>query len=230
LIEHCYSAQSITPGVTTTEDLEWLYWQRSLDLGLELAFKPFFRLLRRESNKPKYPEGDKTIRPGDLVHCDVGIKYLRLNTDNQELAYILEDGETSPPAGLVRLLEQGSRLQEIFMAAFEAELSGNQILANILERARMAGIPNPRIYSHSLGLLLHEPGPLIGLPWEQEDIPGRGDVALGYNTCFTMELSVEGTVPEWDDQVVRLSLEQDVKFTRRGCQPIDGVQTRFHII
>ena len=230
LIEHCFSAQSITPGVTTTEDLEWLYWQRSLDMGLELAFKPFFRLIRRESSKHKYPEGDKTIRPGDLIHCDVGIKYLRLNTDNQELAYILQDGETSAPAGLVRLLEQGNRLQEIFMDAFETSLTGNQMLATILGRARTAGIPNPRVYSHSLGLLLHEPGPLIGLPWEQEINPGRGDVALGYNTCFTMELSVEGTITEWDDQTVRLSLEQDVKFTRRGCEPIDGVQTRFHLI
>ena len=230
LIEHCFSPQSITPGVTTTEDLEWLYWQRSLDMGLELAFKPFFRLIRRESVKPYYPEGDKTIRPGDLIHCDVGIKYLRLNTDNQELAYIRQDGETAPPDGFLHLLAQGNRLQEIFLVEFKHGLSGDQLLANILQRARKAGIPNPRVYSHSLGLLLHEPGPLIGLPWEQDKNPGRGDVALDYDTCFTMELSVEGVVPEWDQQSVRLSLEQDVKFTRRGCEPIDGVQTRFHLI
>jgi hypothetical protein len=230
LIAHCFSAQSITPGVTTTDDLEWLYWQRSLDLGLELAFKPFFRLIRRESLKAGYPAGDKTIRRGDLVHCDVGIRYLRLNSDNQELAYILQDGESDAPAGLLSLLEQGNRLQGVFMAEFKAGLTGNQLLANILGRARSSGIPNPRVYSHSLGLLLHEPGPLIGLPWEQESCPGRGDVALDYNTCFTMELAVEDRVPEWDNQTVRLSLEQDVKFTPGGCQPLDGVQTRFHRI
>lgn len=230
LIAQCFSAQSITPGVTTTEDLEWLYWQRSLEMGLELAFKPFFRLIRRESLKPNYPAGDKTVRPGDLVHCDVGIRYLRLDSDNQELAYILPVGESDAPAGMQRLMAQGNRLQQIFMGEFKAGLTGNQMLTRILTRARAEGIPNPRIYSHSLGHLLHEPGPLIGLPWEQESCPGRGDVPLDYDTCFTMELSVEDHVPEWENQSVRLSLEQDVQFTRRGCQPLDGVQTSFHLI
>jgi len=230
LISQCFNAQSTTPGVTTTDDLEWLYWQRSLDMGLELAFKPFFRLIRRDSRKPNYPAGDKTIRPGDLVHCDVGIRYLRLNSDNQELAYILQTGETDAPSRLRSLLAQGNRLQQIYMGEFAAGLTGNQMLANMLGKARLEGIPNPRVYSHSLGLLLHEPGPLIGLPWEQESCPGRGDVALDYNTCFTMELAVEDLVPEWEGQTVRLSLEQDVKFTRQGCQPLDGVQTRFHLI
>ncbi|MCJ7623950.1 MAG: hypothetical protein MUO76_10640, partial [Anaerolineaceae bacterium] len=89
---------------------------------------------------------------------------------------------------------------------------------------------SPRIYSHSLGLFLHEPGPLIGLPWEQGSNPGRGDVRLAYNTCFTMELSIEDIVPEWNNQMVRCPTEQDVQFTEDGCQPIDGIQTDFHII
>jgi hypothetical protein len=230
LIRQYFNRGAITPGVTTTEDLEWAYWQRSLDLGLELAFKPFFRVIRGEAVKGQYPEGDKTIRPGDLVHCDVGIRYLRLNSDHQELAYILQDGETEAPEGLRRLMARGNALQKIFTGEFRQGLSGNELLANILGRARAAGIPNPRVYSHSLGLYLHEPGPLIGLPWEQENIPGRGDVKLDYNSCFTMELSVEDTVPEWEGQRVRLSMEQDVKFTRRGCEALDGVQTRFHIL
>ena len=65
------------------------------------------------------------------------------------------------------------------------------MLKNMLREAHAQKIPNPRIYSHSLGLCLHEPGPLIGLPWEQESNPGRGDVKLEYDTCFTMELSIK---------------------------------------
>ena len=30
------------------------------------------------------------ILPGDLIHCDFGISYLTLNTDCQELAYVLK--------------------------------------------------------------------------------------------------------------------------------------------
>lgn len=230
IIAECFNPQSITPEVTRTEDLEWAYWQRSLNLGLELAFKPFFRLIRSNSAKAIYPVEDKVIRRGDILHCDVGIRYMRLNSDHQELAYVLRDGETNTPEGFTRLMAEGNRLQNVFMNEFKLGLTGNELLVNILSSAHHQGIPNPRVYSHSLGLYLHEPGPLIGLPWEQEKCPGRGDVALGNNSCFTMELAVEDAVPEWDDQKVRLSLEQDVKYTERGCEPLDGVQTSFHLI
>jgi len=230
MIAECFNARSITPGITTTEDLEWAYWQRSLNLGLELSFKPFFRLIRREATKAVHPVEDKIIRCGDFLHCDVGIRYMRINSDHQELAYILPDGETHAPEGFTRLLAEGNRLQKIFMSEFKLDLTGNELLANILSSARQQDVPNPRVYSHSLGLYLHEPGPLIGLPWEQEKNPGRGDVVLRHHACFTMELSVEDAVAEWDGQKVRLGLEQDVKFTERGCEPLDGVQTSFHLI
>jgi len=162
------------------------------------------------------------IRPGDFIRCDVGIKYLRLITDHQEWAYVLKPGETDAPEGAKRLMEAGNRLQD--------GLTGDQLLANILARARAEGLPNPRVYSHSLGHLLHEPGPLIGLPWEQERNEGRGDVKLEHNYAFTMELSVGGPLPEWGGQNLRMALEQDIVYTEDGCRPIDGRQTTFHLV
>ncbi len=230
IIADCYRREAITPGVTTPTDLEWVYWQRCADLGLDIAFKPFFNLVRSDRCKAQFGAEDQGIRPGDLIHCDVGIRYLRLNSDHQEWAYVLQEGETDAPAGLRALLAEGNRLQDVFMAEFRRGLTGNQLLKHILERARRDGVPNPRIYSHSLGLFLHEPGPLIGLPWEQEACIGRGDVVLESGNAFTMELSVAGPVPEWDGQEVRLSIEQDVVYTQAGCRVVDGRQTAFHLI
>jgi len=230
LIAACYSHQAIVPGVTTTRDLEWYYWQRCADLGLEVAFKPYFNLVRSTAMKEWYGEEDCVIRPGDLIHCDVGIRYLRLNSDHQQWAYVRRPGERDAPDSLKALLAEGNRLQDIFMAEFRHGLSGNELLGNILARARREGIPNPRVYSHSLGLFLHEPGPLIGLPWEQERCPGRGDVPLDYNSSFTMELSVAGPVAEWGGQEVRLGLEEDVVFTREGCRVIGDRQSSFYLI
>jgi hypothetical protein len=230
LITNIYSSQTIIPGVTTTEDLEWAYYQLSVDYGLELAFKPFYRIIRSEKMKKSFPTEDKIIRKGDLLHCDVGIRHLRLNCDNQEWAYVLRENEDDVPAGFKDLLEQNIRLQKIFMEEFFVGLTGNELLRNILERANKEGIPNPRVYSHSLGLYLHQPGPLIGLPWEQNKCEGRGDVRLMVNSCFTMELSIEDKVAEWDHQNVRLSTEQDVMFTEQGCELLDGKQTRFYLI
>ena len=230
LIAECYSRNAIIPGITTTDDLVWHYWQRSADLGLSLSFRPFFNLVRADEMKEKYGAEDNVIRVGDLIHCDVGIKYLRLNSDHQEWVYIRRQGEEDAPSGLRKLMTEGNRLQDVYMSEFKKGLTGNEILSNILERAKNEGIPNPKVYSHSLGYFLHEPGPLIGLPWEQKRCEGRGDVKMEYNYAFTMELSVEAPVPEWGDQMVRMSLEQDVIYTSNGCRPMDGRQTKFHLI
>ena len=172
IIADCFSPQAVTPGVTTTADLVWRYWQLCADRGLDIAFKPFFSIVRRERTRAIWGAADMVIRPGDVVHCDVGIRYLRLNSDHQQLAYILGPGESAAPAGLRRLIDEAHRLQDIYLAEFAHGLSGNELLQRILARARAAGVPNPRVYSHSLGLFLHEPGPLIGLPWQQEFLSG----------------------------------------------------------
>jgi len=136
IIEQCYSHNAIVAGITTTEDLEWYYWQICADLGLDLAFNPFFNVVSSDEMIKRYGEKDNTIRPGDLIHCDVGIKYLRLNTDHQEWAYILREGESNAPEGFQDLLAEGNKLQDIFMNEFTEGFTGNELLKRILSRAR----------------------------------------------------------------------------------------------
>ena len=104
-----------------------------------------------------------------------------------------------------------------------------QLRRDEIAAARDAGIQNPKVYSHSLGFCLHEPGPLIGLPWEQARCEGRGEVRLDYGNAFTMELSIEDTVPEWNNQNVRFALEEDVVFTRDGCRVVGERQREFYL-
>ena len=90
---------------------------------------------------------------------------------------------------------------------------------------------NPHVYSHSCGLLIHEPGPLIGHPFTQEGWPGRGDVPLNYDTTFTCELSVDGDSSR-NGKIERITFpqEEQIMFTRDGVQFMDGRQTQFYII
>jgi len=231
IIAETFSSEVITSGFTTVDDLRFHYWQRVADFGLDLAFYPFFTIRGRQpADIEKYGKDDKVIRPGDFIHCDVGLKYMYYNSDTQEWAYVLRVGETDVPESFKKIMAEGNRLQDIYCAEFKEGLTGNEILANILGKAKEKGIPNPRVYSHSLGYFLHEPGPLIGLPWEQVKNPGRGDVKLVPNSCFTVELSVTMPVPEWEGQDFRLSLEQDIVFTKDGTAYLDGRQTRFHLV
>ncbi|MBM3285666.1 MAG: aminopeptidase P family protein, partial [Candidatus Aminicenantes bacterium] len=231
LIAETFSGKAVTPGVTTTDDLLFYYLQRVSDLGLENYAWPWFRIRARDPEVlKKYGKDDIVIRRGDFIHCDVGIRYLRYYTDHAEWAYVLRPGETDAPPGYKKLMAEANRLQDIFCGEFKAGLSGNQLLRNILDRARREGIANPKIYSHSIGYYLHEPGPLIGLPWEQEDTGGRGEVRLVPNSTFTAELSVACPVPELGGQEMTMALEQVVAFTPKGTYFIDGRQTAFHLI
>ena len=231
IIAEMFSSAVITPGQTTSDDLRYFYWQKVADLGLKVSFSPFVSVRGRSpENREKFGKDDKVIRPGDLLHCDVGVKYMRWNSDHQEMAYVLRPGEMDAPAVFRKQMEEANRLQDVYAGEFKTGLSGNELLGRMLEKARAAGIPNPRIYSHSLGLFLHEPGPLIGLPWEQVNNVGRGDVKLVPWSCFTCELSVTSPIPEWGGMDFRLPIEQDVVFTGEKVIFIDGRQTRFHLV
>lgn len=229
LIRRTFSRAAVTPGATTTDDLRWHYWQLATDAGLPVSFPPFIRIFRGPENRRRFGD-DEVVRAGDVVHCDVGVKYLRLLTDHQELAYILRPGETEPPQGLRDGMAEANRLQDIFTSTWLEGATGNEILAEALTRARAGGIAKPKIYSHSLSHFLHEPGPLMGLPWEQERCPGRGDVAMHYDTCYTVELSVTQPVGEWEGEEVTFKLEQDAVFRQNGVGFIDGRQSTFHLI
>ncbi|HYI24702.1 MAG TPA: M24 family metallopeptidase, partial [Thermomicrobiales bacterium] len=197
------------------------------DLGLEVAFRPYFRLHRDERQVGLAPE---VVAPGDVIHCDVGISYLRLISDHQHVAYVTRRGESGPPDGLVTRMEETNRLQDIFLAGFAHGRSGNEMLEAMLREARAADIAEPQIYSHNIGLFLHQPGPLIGLPWEQEPVLPRGNVRLEHDSAFVMELSTTGPVPEWGDQRHTLSLEEPVLFTGGTCQTVCERQTAWHVL
>jgi len=231
LMAETFSEKVITPGVTTTEDILYYYLQQVADLGLQRYAWPWFRIRARDPQVlKKYGKNDTVIRRGDLLQCDAGIYYLRYYTDHAEWAYVLRPGETDVPEGFKKVMVEGNKLQDIFCAEFKEGLTGNQLLVNILKSAQEKGICKPKIYSHSIGYYLHEPGPLIGLPWEQENTGARGEVKLVSNSTFTAELSVTCPVPELGGAELRMALEQVVAFTPKGTYFLDGRQTKFYIV
>jgi len=145
IIAEGLSDSVIQPGVTTTNDVAWWYRDRIRELKLTTWFHPSVSAERAEQatvdmkSSIAASHDDDVIRPGDLLHVDFGITYLRLNTDTQQHAYVLRPGETQAPAGLRAALERGNRLQDILTGNFAAGRSGNEILARSLEQARAEG-------------------------------------------------------------------------------------------
>jgi Xaa-Pro aminopeptidase len=226
IIKDAFSDKVITPGVTTTDQVVWWMRERIAELKLSTWFQPSISIQRSKTSETK---DGRVIHRGDLLHCDMGITYLGLNTDTQEHAYVLRQGEDEAPQGLKDALAQGNRLQDIFLGEFKESRTGNEILAAALKKAKDEGL-KPSIYTHPLGFHGHAAGPTIGLWDKQGGVPGEGDYPLFYETCFSIELNVKASVPEWNNQEVQIALEEDAAFTRAGIYFIGGRQTNLHLI
>ena len=207
LIDEMYSSRTITPGRTRTSDLVWWWRQRVNDLGLGTWFQPSIEVQRRGAGDEALGD-DPVIQRGDVLHCDVGITALRLNTDTQHMAYVLREGETDAPEGLRRALANANRFQDILLEEVRPERTGNEILAITRRRLAALGLDGT-MYSHPIGLHGHGAGPLIGLWDYQEGVPGRGDHRVIPNMWFSAELQVTTPIAEWGNQPVRMALEED---------------------
>lgn len=212
IIGEAFSADVIQPGITTTDDVVWWMRQKVTKMGLETWFHPTVDVQRSEQELVDHitafsdDNGSMVILPGDLLHCDFGISYLRLNTDCQQMAYILKEGEEKAPQFLEEAFQKGNQLQDILTSNFETGATGNEILKKSLQEAKEEGL-NASIYTHPLGLYGHSAGPTIGM-WDQQDgVPGTGDYPLFENTVYAIELNTEVEVPEWQKSI-RIMLEE----------------------
>ncbi len=230
VISEAFSEKVITAGITTTTDVEWWMRDKITALGLDTWFHPSVDVQRSNevlgnhlysfSDRPE----DMVILPGDLVHCDIGITYLRLNTDCQELAYVLKPNETAPPKFLVDALAEGNKVQDIFTKNFVTGKTGNEILLKSLSEAKAQGL-RPSIYTHPLGSYGHSSGPTIGMWDAQGGVPGTGDYPLFANTVYAIELNTTVYLEEWKRDI-RVMLEEAGFYGEDGFRYVNGRQTK----
>lgn len=228
IIDEAFSSNVIVPGQTSTDDVVWWMRQRVTDLGLETWFHPTVDTQRSDaplkSDVYSFSKGtpSQTILPGDLLHCDFGISYMRLNTDCQQHAYVLQKGEEEVPAFLVNAFAKGNRLQDILTSAMQKGSSGNEILAASLKQAKDEGL-FPAIYSHPLGSFGHSAGTTIGMWDAQGGVPVRGDYPLHNNTVYAIELNTTVAIDAWQKDI-RIMLEEAGHFSAGKHAYVNGRQ------
>ncbi|MDK2597438.1 M24 family metallopeptidase [Pseudoalteromonas obscura] len=233
VIAEAFSNKVITPGVTTTTDVEWYLRERFEALQLRPWFQPYVNIQRRGDNPAKdevfMGKYNRVILPGDIIHTDVGICYLSLCTDTQEMGYVLKTNEKEVPTGLQKALAIGNQWQDILTSNFKSGLTGNQILANTIRQSKAANIISST-YTHPLGFVGHASGPTIGMWDNQGPTPIQGDWKLFPNTVYAIEGNIKTQLPEWDNQWIQIKLEQDAVFDGKNVWYLAGRQTQWHII
>ncbi len=236
IIAEAFSEKVITPGITTTTQVEWWMRQKVTDMGLETWFHPSVDVQRSSDHLEGHlysfsdrPD-DMIILPGDLLHCDFGITYLRLNTDCQELAYVLRPRETQAPEFLVEGLKAGNRVQDFLTQNMIEGRTGNEILAAALKEAKQAGL-RPAIYTHPLGTYGHSAGTTIGM-WDAQEGVMKDDgenYPLNKNTVYAIELNTTITIPEWKRDI-RIMLEEAGFYGEDGFRYVNGRQKELLLI
>lgn len=221
-----FSSKVIKPGVTTADDVVWWYRERLARLGVDTWFHPSVGITRQ--GEKGLLEGDTVIQKGDLLWCDFGITYLRLNTDTQHLAYVLKDGETQAPAGLRAGLAAANAVQDALTSSFKVGETGNAVLAAARAKAIALGL-KPSIYTHPLGYHGHAAGPAIGM-WDDQDGVPHGEFKVHADTAWSIELSAFAPVPEWGGQEVQFRTEEDAFYDGTSVRYLDGRQTALTLI
>jgi len=231
IISEAFSTKVITPGYTTTDDVVWWLREKALKMGLDTWFHPTVDI-QRSGNSDLYAFDGQSkydvILPGDLIHCDFGISYLSLNTDCQELAYVLKPREIKAPFFLENALAQGNLVQDYLTNNFKTGSTGNFILKQAIADSEAAGL-RPQIYTHPLGFFGHSAGTTIGMWDSQQGIPGSGDHPLYENTVYAIELNTKVFSPEWGKDI-RVMLEEAGFYGPNGFRYVNGRQKKLILV
>lgn len=233
VIAEGFSNKVITPGATKAIDVAWYLRERFEELQLRPWFQPYVNVQRKGDNNSKdnpfFGESDRVIMPGDVIHTDVGICYLKLCTDTQEMAYVGKLNEYEVPEGLVAAMATGNKWQDLLTNEFITGRTGNEILAATHLASEKAGITS-NTYTHPIGFVGHGIGPTIGMWDNQGPTPIKGDWPLYENTAYAIEGNIITQVPEWDNELIQIKLEQTAIFDGKTVWYLAGRQTQWHFI
>lgn len=257
LIAEGFSNTAITPGVTTTDDLNWWFRQRMLDLDIEYENHPSIRLQRRPEYIEKYADEmhefehgavgngqNVVIRPGDVITIDSDIFMLGLVTDSHQHVYILDEGEAEIPESLQSALGIVNALQDEYAKEFIIGRTGKEIVTatDKIERpdrvveSEMAFHPPPMYFRRYLlgGYMFSHKTYVAGMTSGPGYYPSSivsNDHPLYANTLYAYEPHTWVKVDGWGPQGIELGMGQIVVVDADGLHYLNRSQKQdWHVV
>lgn len=222
IVDMTFTRDQITHNKTTTSELEWVMRENIKKMGGEYWFGPDVDFQREKEGNTRQLG---VLKEGDIIHCDVGIKYMRYNSDIQKVGYILKNNETEVPNEIQLLFDECIDLQTELKNEFVANKTGNEILRKTLDKVKSKPYKS-MIYTHPIGLHGHGAGPAIGRYDRQEGVPVIGELKLNDGTCYAMELNTSNELAMWNNQNVYIYLEENIVFKDNKVEVLNERKTQ----
>ena len=166
---------------------------------------------------------DLKTGPGMLVHTDFGVQKDNYCSDLQRMWYLLDEGESEPPAEVTAAWNAVWASMDAGAAVLRPGVQGHEVDAAARASLVAAGYDEPmHALGHQLGRSVHDGGALLAPLWDRYGDAPRGLVEE--NQVFTLEYGV--LVPGRG----ALALEEDVLVTTDGIEWLSTPQRELWLV
>ncbi len=237
IAERALSNEVITPGKTTLEDVAW--WMQDQLIA---------RALGSEFDMPSVyvtgPEGivatstNRIIQPGDVMMIDWGVQLMNFGTDIKRVAYVLNPGESQPPASIQGAFDKALAVRDVLKTAIRPGVRADETMKAMDAALRAAGYgviefnrPNADantdvVYGfHPVGNTGHDIGPSL-TTWQ----PLQATFTMHLQHIFAFEYFAYTPIPEWGGKKLRIPIEDDAVLMEHGIQFLHPANYRLLVI
>jgi Xaa-Pro aminopeptidase len=154
---------------------------------------------------------DLEAKRGHLVHTDFGVQKDDYCSDLQRMWYLLDEGESEPPAEVVAAWDAIWVSMDAGAAVLRPGIPGHEVDAAARASLVGAGYDEPmHAFGHQLGRAVHDGGALLAPLWDRYGDAPRGLVEEGQVYTLEYGASVPGRG--------YIGLEEDVLVTADGLE------------
>jgi Xaa-Pro aminopeptidase len=160
---------------------------------------------------------------GHLIHTDFGVEKDAYCSDLQRMWYLLDEGESEPPAEVVAAWEAIWASMDAGAAVLRPGIPGHEVDAAARASLVGAGYDEPmHAFGHQLGRAVHDGGALLAPLWDRYGDAPRSLVEEGH--VYTLEYGAE--VPGRG----YIGLEEDVLVTADGPEWLSTPQRELWLV
>lgn len=212
----------LKPGLTEKHVYEFI-GERMAHRGLQPSFQTLVFAGDRGAGMGHGDATDNELRPGDLVHVDMGVFVRGYASDMQRTWYVAKPGEQGAPEAARRGFAVIADANEACRKALRPGVKGVDVDAIARGMVTAAGFPEyPHALGHQVGRCVHDGGALLGPAWAR--YRNTPFMPTAENQVFTLEPSLN--VPGFG----AVGLEEDVVVTPDGARFLAPPQTELWVV